>query len=44
MSLFLKPILGDQALGTSEVFMVHVSQKISLNDVLEWLLESCYYS
>ena len=35
MSLFLKTILGDQKLGTSEVFVVCVSRKTSSNEVLE---------
>ena len=35
MSLFLKTILGDQILGTSEVFVVCVSRKTSSNEVLE---------
>ena len=35
ISLFLKPALEDQTLGTSEVFVVHVSRKTSLNEVLE---------
>ena len=35
MSLFLKPVLEDQTLGTSEVFAVHVSRKTLLNEVLE---------
>ena len=34
MFLFLKPVLGDQTLGTSEVFVVCVSQKTYLNEVL----------
>ena len=35
MSLFLKPVLEYQTLETSEVFLVCVSRKISLNEVLE---------
>ena len=35
MSSFLKPALEDQTLATSEVFVVRVSRKISLNEVLE---------
>ena len=35
MSLFLKPALYDQTLGTSKVFVVHVSRKTSLDEVLE---------
>ena len=35
MFLFLRPVLGDQTLGTSEVFVVRVSRKTSLNEVLE---------
>ena len=35
MSLFLKLGLGDQTLGTSEVFVVRVSRKRFLNKVLE---------
>ena len=35
MSLFLEPVLGDWTLGTSEVFVVHVSKKTSLSEVLE---------
>ena len=35
MSSFLKPALEDQRLATSEVFVVGVSEKISLNEVLE---------
>ena len=34
-SSFLKPALESQTLRTSEVFMVHVSREISLNEVLE---------
>ena len=36
MSLFLKPALEDQTLGTSEVFVVRVSRKTLLNEVLEY--------
>ena len=36
MSLFLKPVLGDQTLGTFEVFVVRVSRKTSLNEALEF--------
>ena len=35
MSLFLKPALEDQTLGTFEVFAVLVSRKTWLNEVLE---------
>ena len=35
MSLFLKPTLKDQALGTFEVFVVRVSRETSLNEVFE---------
>ena len=35
MSLFLKPLLEDQTLGTYEVFVVHVSRETSLNEDLE---------
>ena len=31
----LKPVLGVQTLGTSEVFVVHISRNISPNEVLE---------
>ena len=36
MSLSLKPTLEDQTLGTSEVFVVRVSRKTSLNEFLEY--------
>ena len=35
MPLFLKSVLGGQTLGTSEVFVVRVFRKTSLNKVLE---------
>ena len=35
MSLFLKPTLEDQTLGTSKVFTVRVFRETSLNEVFE---------
>ena len=35
MSLFMKPTLEDQTLGTSEVVVVHVSRETSLNEIFE---------
>ena len=35
MSLFLKPALEDQTLGTSEIFVERVSRETSLNEVFE---------
>ena len=41
MSLFLNLVLGDQTLDTSEVFVVRVSKKTFLNEVLECGCLSC---
>ena len=38
--------MGDKKFDSSEVFVVRVSRKTSLNEVLGfrvWLLESCYH-
>ena len=37
MSLFLKPDLEDQTLATSEVFVICISRKTLLNEVLKWI-------